>query len=586
MRQSILKYILFFKGIFPVLQIILPMAVLLGLQNCANPVTPTGGPTDVDPPVLLNAVPPLYTTNFDATQIRLTFNEFIELKGINQQLIVSPPMETAPTFRIRGKSLLVDLKEPLMENTTYTFYFGEAITDITENNPLQDFHYVFSTGDILDSLSLEGKIVHAFDNQPAQGVNVMLYIDNNDTIPFDSLPYLVKPYSMTRSGNDGAFRLNNLSDKPFLLFALEDLNASLKYDQPNERIAFFDTLVRPYYTHQAIDTLMGSDTTEITEPYNTPVLPDPLEMYLFEEKDTVQRFITATILKEKQLVFVFKIPAQSPEINALGVDSLGTWSLPETNKTGDTLTFWIKEIPADTVFFEVKDSGLVLDTARVRMKPASASGRRRGNVELETELNTVPLQMNSTRRAPELNMPFVILFDYPVIHSDPSKIIFIESEDTLQANFVFEDTINRRASITHAWKESTAYQIIIPDSTFHDLSGSANDTIIRHFVTKSLADYGHLFLNITLENPGQNHIIQLLQKEVVVREIHLKESSQVRFEYLNPGGYQLKVIYDDNGNRVWDTGSYSDKRQPEKVTYFPDEINIRANWDVVEDWEL
>jgi hypothetical protein len=560
--------------------------MLLGLQNCANPVSPSGGPADLDPPVLLNSVPPLYTTNFDASQIRLTFNEFIELKGINQQLIVSPPMQTAPTFRIRGKTLVVDISEPLIENTTYTFYFGEAITDMTENNPLQDFQYVFSTGDILDSLSLEGVIVHASDNQRVAGVNIMLYVDNNDTIPLDSLPYFVKPYFMIRSGKDGAFRLNNLPDKSFLLFALEDVNASLTYDQPNERIAFFDSLVRPYYIQQALFSFIETDSTEVSQPYEAPVRHDPVEMFLFQEKDTVQRFITASVLKENQLVFVFKLPAQSPEIKALNVEDLNTWSLAETNRTGDTLTFWIKDIPADTVFFEVMDSGLVLDTVRVRMQKGSDPRRRRADVPLDTDEDRAPLKMNFTRGAPELNQPFYISFDYPVIQSDPSKILFIESEDTLQANFVFEDAINRRAYITHAWKESTAYQIIIPDSTFHDLSGSSNDTIIQHFVTKSLADYGHLFINITLENPGQNHIFQLIQKDVVIREIHVDENNQIRFEYLNPAAYQLKVIYDKNGNGVWDTGSYSDKRQPEKVIYFSDEIIIRANWDVAEDWEL
>lgn len=586
MRQSVMIYRPPSRIVFLFLQIIVAMAMLLGLQKCANPVSPSGGPTDVDPPVLLSSVPPMYTTNFNATQIRLTFDEFVELRGINQQLIVSPPMEKAPTFRMRSKTLVVDIPEPLLKNTTYTFYFGDAITDITENNPLQGFHYVFSTGDILDSLSLEGTIVQATDNQPAVGVNIMLYIDNNDTIPLDSLPYFVKPYFMTRSGKDGAFRLNNLPDRSFLLFALEDVNASLTYDQPNERIAFLDSLVRPYYIQKALVSLIESDTTEEPEPIESVVHPDPAELFLFKEKDTIQKFIRASFLKENQLIFVFKLPVQSPEINALGVEVMDTWSLPETNKTGDTLTFWIKDIPADTVFFEVKDSGLVFDTVRVRMQQGQDSKMRRVEVPLVTDADKAPLKMNFTRGAPELNLPYYITFDYPVVQVDPSKILFIESEDTLQANFAFEDAINRRANITHAWKESTAYQIIIPDNTFHDLSGSSNDTIIKHFVTKSLADYGHLFVNITLENPGQNHIVQLLQKEVVLREFHLEQNNQIRFEYLIPAEYRLKVIYDLNGNGEWDTGSYSEKRQPEKVNYFPDEINIRANWDVVEDWEL
>jgi len=575
---------LIFRMILPVAQMTMAMAISLIFQLCANPVSPSGGPRDLDPPVLVHSVPPLYTTGFDANQIRLTFNEFIELKSINQQLIVSPPMEEPPTFRIRGKTLLIDLSEPLKEDATYTFYFGDAIVDMTENNPLQGFQYVLSTGDILDSLSLEGSIVHASDNKPADRINIMLYLDNNDTNPLDSLPYLVKPYFMTRSGKDGTFRLRNLPDQSFLLFALEDVNGSLTYDQPNERIAFHDSLVRPYFIPKAFIEPVESDTADQLMPSLPDLRPDPLEMFLFQEKDTVQRLIRASFGKEKQLMFVFKLSSPGTTINPLGVDDPGNWYVPERNKTGDTLTLWIKEIPADTVLFELMDAGLVIDTVRVGMRKGLSSERRKTN-DPESEAKD-PLLITSVRGAPELNQPYHMSFEYPVIQSDPGKILLIELEDTLRAKFTFEDDVNRRAFITYAWKESTAYQIIIPDNTFLDLTGRSNDTIIRHFVTRSLADYGHFFVEITLKNTGKNHIIQLLQKDVVVREHQLKDDGRVGFEYLNPGGYHLKVIYDDNGNGVWDTGSYSAREQPERVTYFPDEIMIRANWDVVEDWEL
>jgi hypothetical protein len=560
------------------------IALFLILQQCANPVSPSGGPRDLDPPVLVQSVPPLYTTNFDANQIRLTFDEFIELKGISQQLLISPPMEAPPAFRIRGKTLLIDLSEPLKENVTYTFYFGDAIVDMTENNPLQGFQYVLATGDILDSLSLEGSIVHASDNKPADRINIMLYLDNNDTIPLDSLPYLVKPYFMTRSGKEGKFRLNNLPDQSFLLFALEDVNASLTYDQPNERIAFHDSLVRPYFIPRALIGLSGLDTTDQPEPLVPDIRPDPVEMFLFQEKDTVQKFIRASIVREKKLMVVFKLPSSTVGINALGVDDINNWSVRESNKPGDTITLWLKNIPADTVFFEITDAGLVLDTVRVVMQQETVSRKRRTDDFIADTIN--PLQMTFPRGAPELNQSYSVTFEYPVIQYDPAKILLIELEDTLQANFTFEDDVRRRAFISYTWKESTAYQIIIPDSSFHDLSGRSNDSIIRHFVTKSLADYGHLFMNITLKNPGKNHIIQLLQKDAVVREVQVKGDGRIGFEYLNPGGYHLKVIYDDNGNGVWDTGKYSTGLQPERVAYFPDEVMIRVNWDVIEDWEL
>jgi hypothetical protein len=577
----------FIKGIGLVaFQFAMALSVLLNLQRCANPVSPTGGPRDEDPPVLLKAVPPVYTTNFAEDQIRLTFDEFIELKNINQQLIISPPMETMPDFRIRGKTLLIDLSDDLKENTTYTIYFGNAITDLTENNPQRDFQYVFATGDVLDSLTLRGTIAGAYDNNPSKGINIMLYIDNNDTIPLDSLPYLVKPYFMTRSDDNGNFVLKNLPDHPFLIFALEDLNNSLTYDQPNESIAFHDTLVRPYYIKVPGKVFHENDTIESLEADVPEETHEALKLFLFQEKDTVQRFIRASMIKNNQLSFVFKTSTREPEINPLNIAGDPEWFLLEANKDRDTLTFWLKHIPADTVLFEIRDAGMVPDTVLVRLQQKSISSRKRTDDPVDTDQAKDPIKMSFTRGAPELNLPFLISFEYPVVEYDLSKILLIESEDTLKADFAFKDLVYRRAAIAHDWKESTTYQIIIPDSTFHDLTGRSNDTIIRRFATKTLAEYGHLFVDITLTNPGINHIFQLLQRGQVVREFQLKEDGRIRFDYLIPGNYQLKAIYDKNNNGEWDTGNYRIKQQPERVIFFPGETNIRANWDVVESWEL
>ncbi|MEZ5197491.1 MAG: Ig-like domain-containing protein [Bacteroidales bacterium] len=183
------------------------------LTFCANPVSPTGGPQDTKPPKMLSASPPLFTRNFSEKKVRIYFDEYVEVKDLSNQLIVSPPMKKNPEVKIKGKSIIIEFDEELLAETTYNIFFGNSIVDITEGNPLSNFQYIFSTGNILDSLSIKGNIYNAFDNSAPEITNVMLYLDNNDTLVFDSLPYFIKPYFMTKTNENGDFTLNNLPGK-------------------------------------------------------------------------------------------------------------------------------------------------------------------------------------------------------------------------------------------------------------------------------------------------------------------------------------------------------------------------------------
>ncbi len=217
------------------------------LVSCANPVTPSGGPKDTEPPKFVKSEPPIFSRNFDAEKIKITFNEFIQLKDINNQVIISPPMTIMPEFKLKGKSLVIDIQDELKGNTTYNIFFGSAIVDLTENNPLENFQFIFSTGDVIDSLSIDGQVYNAFDLTPVKNVNIMLYTNNNDTIVFDSLPYFVRPYYMTKTDESGNFSLKNLADQPYKIFALSDMNGNMIYDQPSELIGFINDTIVPIY---------------------------------------------------------------------------------------------------------------------------------------------------------------------------------------------------------------------------------------------------------------------------------------------------------------------------------------------------
>ncbi len=593
------------------------------LKSCANPVTPKGGPKDATPPTLLGATPPLESRNFSATKIELEFDEFVEIKDLNKQLIISPPMEETPEFKIKGKSVTIELKEPLKDSTTYNIYVGDAIVDITEGNPIKNFRYVFSTGDVLDSLSLKGQLLNAFDLLPVENISVMLYLDNNDTVPFDSVPYIVKPYYLSRTDAQGQFEFHNLIDKSFKIFALEDVNSNLIFDQVTERIAFLDSIIEPYYIEVPIIDTTSSDSLakmdilsdtalleevlviyneieiieidstffEIPDYENMPDSllydsikdePESLVLHLFEENDSIQRFLKASMENENKLIFTFRQPTSNFKITPLDLEKDTSWYIQDVNKTSDTISYWITNLIQDSIKFEIADDTLILDTIDVALVKKSRNKRQ----EKKEDKKPKELQFKFGKNAPELNGSYKVKFAFPIKEYSLDGSLFIEGDDTLSPNFEFYDSINLTGQFIHEWKEETAYEIILPDSLFFDILNHTHDTVRKTFRTKALADYGNMYIDLVLKNPNKNYIIQLLNGDKIISEIQVRENQRLSYEYLDPGDYKLKVIYDDNENHKWDPGDYIYNIQPEKVNFLQKILTVRANWDIVEDWEL
>jgi len=559
------------------------IAIAVGVIMCANPGAPAGGPADTTPPTLVKSDPPQQTVRFNKEKIRLYFDEFVKLKDIQSQLIISPPMEENPKFRIKGKSVIVELQDELKDSTTYNLYFGDAIVDITEGNPVTNFRYVLSTGDVLDSLSIAGNINNAFDLTPAEGIYLMLYLNNNDSLPFDSLPYSVKPFFVTKSDENGSFIFNNLPQDTFKLFALEDQNSNLLFDQPTERIAFCDSLLSPIFIPPII-----TDTTAAADSLNTDSvsIPPPdypvVDLLLFEEYDSLQKFLNAVVVKDHHLIFTFKRPTIFPEIRPLDFSPEPGWIIDEINRERDTITYWLSGSTPDSVTFEVSDDGYIIDTVEIAIVKKSTSKKRKKSIPKPPQLS-----VKFQRSAPVPDDSLWIFFNYPITQFHLDGSLFIEDVDTLPfPELYLAGKTNNTAKIFHKWKESTVYKILLPDSLFNAINNISHDTLIHQFKTLAIADYGNLFLNVNISEPGKEHIIQLLSGGIPISEHFVSDSTQIIFQYLLPGEVEVKAIYDYNSNGKWDTGDYWYGIQPEKVDYFPRTITIRANWDIEEEWDL
>ncbi len=570
--------------IFKTFHGIVLFAVIGIFVSCANIVTPSGGPKDVAPPEFVKSEPPQYSRNFEGDKIKITFNEFVQLKNINDQIIISPPMSVMPDFRLKGKSVLIVLNEKLNKNSTYNLFFGDAIVDLTENNPFTNFQFIFSTGDVIDSLTIEGQIYNAPDLKPVKGVNIGLYPKGNDTIPFDSLPYFVKPYYLTKTDELGNFKLRNLSDKAYLLFALSDMNSNMIFDQPNESIAFLDSLITPQYIMQQKSDSIAEDSIIVSIPVSGTKPPAPMKMALFQEIDSVQKLLKVFVPRDYQINFIFKRPVEEFQVEPLNLETPDNWSILEYNASKDTITCWVNNTGQDSMKLIVKENNIIPDTLNLALVKRT-KGKKQEIKEIVT--NKLILKSNLKGNSIDLNKPVIFTSLYPLKSVDTAHIKLLEN-DTVPVNpfYSFPDSVNRKFMIEYQWKKSTPYSFIFYDSTFIDIHGAVNDSSSFRFTSKSPEDYGNFIIQFMPSVSSLNYIVQLLAGETIIRETSVVGENKINFTYLPPGKYTLKVIYDANSNQKWDTGDYIYKIQPEKVAIFPSEISIRANWDVEEVWEL
>jgi hypothetical protein len=556
--------------------------------RCAHPVMPSGGPKDITPPQVVSTDPLAGTVNFTGKKISILFKEFIQLKDPGKEIFISPPMKMRPDFMVRGKSLLIGFNEKLKRNVTYTLYFGNAITDITEGNILAGYEYVFSTGDKIDSLSVDGTVVNAFNLNSEKDVLVMVYLDDNDTIPLDSLPYRIPPRNVTRTDSSGHFRLNNLSREKYKIFALKDLNNNYIYDLPGEMIAFADSLVTPVLIKQPIpDRDTASSKTEgiKTEQIKLDsVPPGMINLLLFEETDSLQKVLDASFIGNRRVQYAFRFPVDSVRIRPLNFNPDGTWMFKEFNARRDTLICWIKPGLPDTMRLEIRTGRTVCDTNRFVVKKGET-----GNVfkKRKKEVAKLTVSPNLIGGKMDLNQQLVLTFSGPLAAYDFSKIWLYSKTDTINPGVSTGDPAERRITINYPWKPEQAYVIFFPDSVFRNIYGEVNDSTKISFRTKKPEDYGNIILNILIPSFKGQYIIQLMNsKEGVLQESIIKSPQVVRFDFINPGNYRLKVIYDNDRNGKWDSGNYNLKIQPEKVEFFPKTLSVRANWELQETWGL
>ncbi len=609
--------------------------IILWISACAKIVAPTGGPKDEEPPKIVSSSPQNYSTNFSDDQINITFNEFIQLKDLTQNLIVSPPLEEKPDVTVKGKTLNIQFPSELKDSTTYNIYFGNSVQDYNEGNPIENFQYVLSTGDYIDSLSIEGKVLNAFNLLPEEDVHVMLYSDFADSVPMKNIPEYI-----SKTDKEGFFRINNIRNEEFKLFSLRDENRNYLYDLDSEGIAFSDSIVKFHLeTETIIDTIfvhdsllsnpdelvidsiyissqqyaadsLETDTSKIVndslviikhKPVDTiitqtrPYFPVPLFYLMYFNEDKETQYLDNSIRDDKRkLELMFNKPIKdSVIIELLDTTIESKWYIQENNINHDTIFYWLTDSSLynkgdlkTTISYQKEDSNLVYhwvtDTINFRYFDTEQQKGQAADTTLGIRIN---VKNNATF---DLNKPITLNFNKPVHSVDTSRMKLFVKEDTLEnpvtIKLAKDSVYFRKYNIVNEFDEDASYRLEILPKAFVDIYDTPNDTIMIEFKTRKFDYYGKILANITGIDSSFQIIAQLVvskkDSEKVYRERIIKKDQTVEFGYLPPEEFLFKVILDTNFNGKWDTGEYLEHRQPEEVFYYDNAIKVRSNWDI------
>ena len=522
-------------------------------SHCAKRGTPTGGPKDSIPPTIIKSNPENYTTQFTGDEIRIYFDEYIKLKELQQNLIVSPPLKNQPVITplSTAKVLKIKILDTLREQTTYSFNFGKSIVDNNEENSFEYYKYVFSTGEYIDSLTLSGNIKDALLLKSKDPVTVLLY-ERNETFT-DSIIYKEKPtYVTTTRDSTYTFELTNLKEGNFLLVALQEPANDYIFQSKSDKIGFIEATI----------------STPTDSAYT---------LRIFKETPDYRMARPSYISKQK-ILFGYEGNVDSLEISPL-------FNLPEGyeyrtywDTKSDTLNYFFKpafefEESSDTIQFLAKNRNQ-LDTLTVVMKDLYRDSLKVSKLSPGTLIPRDSVKLNANN---------------PLISFDAEKVIVLDKDSTQIPATTFIDNRYNIASLVFDKQEDQLYSIQILPEAMTDFYGNKSlDTLGYNFRTQTAADYGTI--TFTLQNAKNFPIIVELvdSKFKVIRKNYITSAQDdpSYFDYLEPDNYYVRLIYDTNGNTIWDTGNYLQKLQPEEVVYYPSPIEVRANWSLPETFIL
>jgi hypothetical protein len=512
---------------------------LLAFWYACAQITPlSGGEKDTAPPQVLKTIPDNKSTSVSPQKVYIEFDEFIKLNNIQKQFLSSPALKNQPKFKLKGKVLIIELSDTLQPNTTYTFSFGNSIADITENNPIEDFQYVFSTGAFIDSLQIGGTVLDAFSLKPDEKLYVLLYKNLTDTF-FKTTPSYV---GITQK--NGTFKIKHIKHGTYKILALKDVNANYLYDLPNEKIGFLTNKI-----------LLDSNLFDIK-----------IRTYIPEN-------CTPKIKTTKELANgVFLVEFDHIQHNDFNAQIL----FPENTKTityknGDSLLL---------MSLNLKNN----DSISVNISNANISNTINFRYRLPKDSSVQVSLVKSISTTSKPNFTFLSSLPVTVDHT---KILLLN--DSLPEEFLVNTTAENRWTIHINNAKNKIYKLYYLPGSIKNIYNKVNDDTIRFDLrVQDENNFGNLKVNI---NPQFDLPFFIILKDKNDKELSRTATytgkTTVEFLHLVPNNYSIYCVIDENNNNIWDCGNIEQNILPERVIGFKNNpIKILQNWDQETDWNI
>ena len=579
-------------------------------SRCANIMTPEGGPKDTLPPVIVKIEPGNFATNFKEKKIYIEFNEFVQLKDQNKEMFVSPAMKKQPMLTIRGKGIVITIRDTLRENTTYAIDLGSAVRDNNEGNPLNAMRYVFSTGDKVDSMMCSGYTADSYKADSVSRTFIWFYIADSlpSTPGYDSTIFNRKPDVIARAQNNGIFIAQNLKPVNYRIYAIGDKNDNQLYEPGTDMVGLLDTVYNPAHMPEFAIWFDSLRMYPSAEPQ--------LYFRMFTDKAFVnQRLVDAQRPEQKKAIFYFN--SDYPQIDSLIFDNIPSDKVlldPQTNGR-DTMAVWFN-IPAEQLPDTIKgkivyyrhDSlrqlSKTTEPLKLAWKLVETKEQQKERERLETEKERALAEGKEWKdpnakskftmkisAGKEINpeQGFDITFATPAIKFDTTAVELVavaedKSTTVVEKHFVRDSMNMCRWQVKAPWKEKTNYRLYIPKKSITDLMGEENDSTVVEFATYDPEKFATVSLNVASTSNSRYIILLTDSSGKTIQELKDVTSGAYRFNFVSPGDVRLRVIEDRNGNGKWDAGDVIAGLQPERAEgYFNDRgeetFTTKMNWD-------
>ncbi len=600
------------------------VATVLTFVSCANIGSPDGGRYDEEPPQVLGATPADKAVNVNTKRISILFDEFVKITNVSEKVVISPPQMEVANVRAAGKRIKVTLYDSLQSNTTYTIDFSDAIEDYNEGNPMGFYTYSFSTGPEIDTMEIAGHVLAAENLEPVKGALVGLHRANS---LYDDSLFRTKPLiRVARTNGSGHFSIKGIAPGQYRIFSVNDMDNDYRFSQRSEAIAFDTTVYIPYSRPDLrMDTCWRDsvyyDSIRVV-PY-THYYPDGIVLKSFLEAKQDLHLLKTERTEPDWFRLYFTAPVDTlPVIKGLNFDE--SCLVMEASEKNDTLTYWI----TDTAFTHRTDTAeMVLTfldtdtTGQLTWKTDSSillisrnswtkirtekqkkikdwykqreKRAKRSKTPLPPEQNPYEVDFLDLKITPsgslDPNKNITIAINEPISAIDTAKVhLYLRKDSNLYPEpfLLLPTPYNAKAYTLYAeWKPEFKYSVVVDSMAITGVLGHINKKTKMDLRVRALNEYGTLVVNII--TPDTATVVQLLNlSDKVVAQQRASASGMAEFYYLRPDTYYMRCYVDRNGNGIWDGGEYDSGTYPEQVFYFPKPMNVRAGWDVEQEWDM